>query len=150
MEIKPFRCEDCGANFRRNAHLILHAETHRLICKFCEREFSKIRKLERHINKRHFSETAYVCQTCGKILASKKGLKEHLKLLHIKEKAHLCALCDEKFVSRYKLNYHISKMHSKDRHVCQFCDKKFIRKSSLKSMYKSILVRNRMFAKNVE
>ena len=105
---KPFICEVCGKNFRRNVTLERHVKSHSKSGSNFDGKPSIVA-----------GEMSFMCEICGKNLSCMNRLKAHTKI-HTDEKngpSLTCADCDMKFRRKRELNWHRIEVHSG---ACQF------------------------------
>ena len=138
----------------------------KILCKICNKLFSSIRSLKKHIKtihdnnrpfecdypncgkkfedisklsahkRTHTGVKPFVCEICHKSFNEKGNLKTHLKF-HSKIRPFKCPQCIKSYKSNNHLKEHIKNEHCMIKNFCcQFCDKKFGRISSLKTHIK--------------
>lgn len=116
----PYKCQDCGKEFRERVHLRQHRWTHssdKFVCEICGTPFSRKGNMKEHIKKHHnynkegdkdggfkykkqgkekLEEYQYQCGICSKIYSNETYLKIHLKS-HSSQQAYYCSVCGKKF-----------------------------------------------------
>ena len=135
------------------------AEFSSLDCHVCEKRFSKISHLKRHMKSVHYGEKNQ-CDHCELVFSRQDKLLKHIGLAHTNKKVpasyqcsqckqlfkensnyqrhtktngiskYQCKVCDETFCIARDLAKHTKSEHSKQLQ-CQRCDKKFTKKWNL-------------------
>ncbi|XP_052278997.1 uncharacterized protein LOC127877317 isoform X1 [Dreissena polymorpha] len=90
----------------------LSADNSKFVCKFCSKEFSLQRLLNRHL-KCHSDVKRYLCTFCGKGFNDTFDLKRHTRI-HTGVKPYKCPSCDKSFTQRCSLESHTRKVHGAD------------------------------------
>ena len=105
-----------------------------LKCELCNKLFSRIFTLNRHIAVVHEKQKKYQCHICNKCFGRQVHVQLHIDSVHDKLKPHKCSLCAKSFSSKGNVNKHIDMAHKNLRpHVCQICNKRFNTKQVLKT-----------------
>lgn len=125
---KPFVCNVCGATFNRKHHLKCHAQTHKIICKFCDRVFQQVIDLKQHFQI-HRDKIAFICDTCGKMLSRKDVLEKHMNM-HTKKKQYPCSICEKILFNPASYRCHLTS-HSNEVFCCEICGIQCTYKSNL-------------------
>jgi hypothetical protein len=103
-------------------------------CVSCDKIYSSISKLKRHIDIIHYNSEKVNCNLCNLELNSKDSLRSHIKLVHEKANVVKCKLCEKTFVSNGSLTLHIKNVHNKESTcTCKDCGKNFNTKQGLKN-----------------
>ena len=107
-------------------------------CNLCEKTFSYISNLERHIKISHMNnkdekDQKFKCELCSKEFRGKNGLDLHVKEKHEEKNRLTCGVCKETFVRRYSLKTHLFNKHLNGKRLfdCEFCDRSFKSKNVL-------------------
>lgn len=110
----------------------------KVICKYCNRQFSKIRYLKQHISAHHNGEKAYKCSKCGKKFADKQLLEHHLSK-HSVDKPYKCDLCPKQYNYKIDLSRHMATHNRGGQRIfkCNLCGKGFPRIDHLRNHCKS-------------
>ncbi|TMS10927.1 Zinc finger protein ZFAT [Larimichthys crocea] len=99
---EKFSCQHCPFNCLSPGHLKVHIERVHLKvkqhCSFCEKKYSDVKNLLKHMEKRHNLKDPAVHQ-------SYQQLRKHLFL-------YVCCVCDGKFVSSQRLEGHLKESHT--------------------------------------
>ncbi|XP_004419642.1 PREDICTED: zinc finger protein 445 [Ceratotherium simum simum] len=152
---EPYKCSQCGKNFRNHSFLIIHQRIHTrerpYKCKECGKAFRWSSNFSRHqrihaLEKQYeyhesgntvdqqpqilTDEKRFWCQECGKTFTRKRSLLDH-KGIHSGEKRYKCNLCGKSYDRNYRLVNH-QRIHTKERPFkCQWCGKDFIGRQTL-------------------
>ena len=81
-------------------------------CKLCEKSFTTLGNLKRHINVHHEGHKDYSCDSCGKHFSQAATLKRHIHTIHEGQKDYKCDSCDKLFFHAHQLKSHIQKIHA--------------------------------------
>ncbi|KAF8953332.1 hypothetical protein BGZ46_003232 [Entomortierella lignicola] len=85
IESRPFRCEMCEKNFRRqynlNAHLKTHLEERVHACNQCDKKFLRPYDLSRH-QRIHTKDKPYQCKICSQIFIRNDAIWRHYRKIH--------------------------------------------------------------------
>uniref|UniRef100_A0A8D2JN38 Zinc finger protein 445 n=1 Tax=Sciurus vulgaris TaxID=55149 RepID=A0A8D2JN38_SCIVU len=152
---EPYRCGQCGKDFRNHSFLLIHQRIHTrekpYKCRECGKAFRWSSNLYRH-QRQHSLHQQYEspkshetpdlqpkvlpdqkpfwCQECGKSFTRKRSLLDH-KGIHSGEKRYKCNLCGKSYDRNYRLVNH-QRVHTTERPFkCEWCGKDFIGKHTL-------------------
>ncbi|XP_078244269.1 uncharacterized protein LOC110091610 [Pogona vitticeps] len=130
---KPFKCSECGKNFRWKVHAILHERTHTggkcFICAECGKSFGQYSSLMKHQGT-HTGEKPYKCSECGKSFRERCGLAYHERT-HTGEKPYKCLECGKSFRQSQHLVEHQRTHTGEKPYKCLECGKSFRQSSTL-------------------
>ena len=121
-----FKCHSCGKDYKTQAELDDHRETHSrkksISCGKCYDLFDLQSELNDH-EKTHTGMKPYKCQMCELSFELLDDLKVHLKTHRLKE-SFTCGKCDDRFDSGESFKEH-EKSHGKivTEFKCQNCEK---------------------------
>lgn len=102
-------------------------------CAQCDKTFSRIFAMKRHVQIVHDKDRAHKCVTCEAAFTHKYGLVYHEQTMHLGIKAFACPHCEVSYCSDNGLNVHIRTVHHQSRpHVCRLCSATFGLKHHLK------------------
>ena len=97
LKKRPFKCEVCGADFKRKYHLQVHNKnvhsdaTKSFKCDKCDYASNELRWLKNHINAVHLGLRPFKCETCGSTFTQKPHLITHMKNVHLDLRGHILA-----------------------------------------------------------
>lgn len=123
------RCIICNETFAGKTNYEDHIRDHKiqmkerttLSCLYCEKDYSKLSNLIRHL-KTHEENKTHACNVCQKTFAMGQDLIDHLNK-HRGFTPHSCHICGKSYLQVSKLNNHL-KTHSEDKVSC-CCYSKF-------------------------
>ncbi|XP_017091330.2 zinc finger protein weckle [Drosophila bipectinata] len=128
-ESPQLECDQCGLSFSRASQLNAHYRTHQSskekqdnCCPHCNKNFTTVGTLKRHIEGVHKQIKPYECALCGKGFKYLTGLKEH-KLVHTDDCPFECPVCRRRFKNKARLKIH-SDIHSSNIYECTICGMK--------------------------
>ncbi|XP_058027995.1 zinc finger protein 85-like [Ahaetulla prasina] len=135
MGEKPYKCRECGKNFRSSSQVTSHRRIHTgekpYKCLECGKSFSWSNDLTCH-KRIHTGEKLYKCSECGRSFRRNSQLAYH-KRLHAGEKPYKCMECGKNFLWSYQLTSH-KMIHTGEKpYKCLECGKSFRRSSELTS-----------------
>ena len=84
------------------------------ICPVCNRKFTNIRTLDRHLRNVHEDKTLK-CPVCGKKYKSRPNMERHISVEHKGADKIVCHLCGNYFTSVDSLANHLFKAHPEDK-----------------------------------
>ncbi|KAK5606778.1 hypothetical protein CRENBAI_015844 [Crenichthys baileyi] len=151
---EKFSCEHCAFSCLSPGHLKVHIERVHLKmkqhCSFCEKKYSDVKNLLKHMEARHNLKDSAVLQTYQKLrLKTRQGLRQllyhcpncnrrfknqqererHL-LIHGPQPPFACLLCDHTATKMVALAAHVRKHLFL--YVCSVCDKKLVSSQRLR------------------
>ena len=100
----------------------------------CEKHYSRISSLNRHIKTFHEKQKQFSCKFCMKQFGFKNNMIRHEMILHSTK----CEYCEKGFVKKYDLQDHIKESHEGKLFVCDVCDTVFEKKKLLIAHYWSL------------
>ncbi|XP_070767746.1 zinc finger protein ZFAT [Enoplosus armatus] len=152
---EKFSCQHCPFNCLSPGHLKVHIERVHLKvkqhCSFCEKKYSDVKNLLKHMEKRHnlkdpavhqsyqqlrlktrqgLRQLLYHCPTCNRRFKNQLERERHL-LVHGPQRPFACLLCDHAATKMAALGAHVRKHLFL--YVCCVCDGKFVSSQRLKS-----------------
>uniref|UniRef100_A0A665TG46 Zinc finger and AT hook domain containing n=1 Tax=Echeneis naucrates TaxID=173247 RepID=A0A665TG46_ECHNA len=155
---EKFSCQHCPFNCLSPGHLKVHIERVHLKvkqhCSFCDKKYSDVKNLIKHIEKRHnlkdpavyqsyqqlklktrqgLRQLLYHCPTCNRRFKNQLERERHL-LVHGTQHPFACQLCDHTATRMDALSAHVRKHLFL--YMCCLCDKKFVSSQRLKSHVK--------------
>ncbi|KAK2844331.1 hypothetical protein Q5P01_010990 [Channa striata] len=151
---EKFSCQHCPFNCFSPGHLKVHIERVHLKvkqhCSFCEKKYSDVKNLLKHMEKRHnlkdpavfqsyqqlrlktrqgLRQLLYQCPTCNRRFKNHLQRERHL-LIHGPQRPFACLLCDHAATKMSTLAAHVKKHFFI--YVCCLCDGKFVSSQRLK------------------
>ncbi|KAM7420438.1 hypothetical protein PAMA_014927 [Pampus argenteus] len=155
---EKFSCQHCPFNCLSPGHLKVHIERVHLKvkqhCSFCQKKYSDVKNLLKHMEKRHnlkdpvvsqsyqqlrlktrqgLRQLLYHCPTCNRRFKNQLERERHL-LVHGPQRPFACLLCDHAATKLTALAAHVRKHPFL--YVCCVCDGKFVSSQRLKSHLK--------------
>ncbi|XP_030014418.1 zinc finger protein ZFAT isoform X3 [Sphaeramia orbicularis] len=152
---EKFSCQHCSFNCLSPGHLKVHIERVHLKvkqhCSFCQKKYSDVKNLLKHMEKQHnlkdpavnqsyqqlrlktrqgFRQLLYHCPTCNRRFKNRLERERHL-LVHGPQRPFACLLCDYAATNVTALTTHVSKHFFL--YVCHVCEGKFVSCHKLKS-----------------
>ncbi|XP_046455032.1 zinc finger protein 236-like isoform X2 [Daphnia pulex] len=109
-QIRPFKCLQCGAAFKKSAHLNQHIQTHSglkpFTCNICLRNFvSKWVLKAHHLTHERTSAPNFQCSECNRSFTTRGTLNRH-KASHSDSRPFICPYCQKSFKT-----YSVCKKH---------------------------------------
>uniref|UniRef100_A0A7N6BWA1 C2H2-type domain-containing protein n=1 Tax=Anabas testudineus TaxID=64144 RepID=A0A7N6BWA1_ANATE len=155
---EKFSCQHCSFKCLSPGHLKVHIERVHLKvkqhCSFCEKKYSDVKNLLKHMEKRHnlkdpavyqsyqqlrlktrqgLRQLLYHCPTCNRRFKNQLQRERHL-LIHGPQRPFTCLLCDHAATKMANLTAHVRKHLFL--YVCCMCDGKFVSSQRLNSHLK--------------
>uniref|UniRef100_A0A3Q3NGF0 Zinc finger and AT-hook domain containing n=1 Tax=Mastacembelus armatus TaxID=205130 RepID=A0A3Q3NGF0_9TELE len=155
---EKFNCQYCPFNCLSPGHLKVHTERVHLKvkqhCSFCDKKYSDVKNLLKHMEKRHnmkdpavyqsfqqlrlktrqgLRQLLYHCPTCNRRFKNQLERERHL-LVHGPQRPFACFLCDHAATKMATLTDHVRKHLFV--YMCCVCDGKFVSSQKLKSHLK--------------
>ena len=137
-------CPKCDKKFSSVGNLNKHIKSvHNNIrnykCDLCEYSCSLKSNLDRHIESVHYKIKNYKCDICEYSCSTKSDLDKHIKQIHNKIKDNECNLCEYSCSTKSTLNKHIKQVHDKVKdYCCNLCEYKCSVKGDLDRHIKQI------------
>jgi len=95
-------------------------------CKYCEKEFSHLQSVEKHIKSVHKKIKDQKCGSCGKAFSHPEILRKHVRNVHEGLGKISCNFCGNTYNNNTSLKTHIKHVHDKIRdHQCRHCGRAF-------------------------
>ena len=94
-------------------------------CDICQKEFSKINCLKRHIRYNHGKDGGEKCQFCSREFPNMSNCKRHEDVVHKGIKKYICETCDDSFTTRYHLLGYKRAHHLTSKLQCASCNINF-------------------------
>ncbi|XP_064468018.1 zinc finger protein 436-like isoform X1 [Ornithodoros turicata] len=136
---KPYKCDVCPAEFRRNGHLQDHKRTHAgekpYKCDLCPAQFTRSIDLKRH-RRTHTHEKPCKCDLCPAQFTRSIDLKRHRRT-HTHEKPCKCDLCPAQFSQKTGLKRHKRTHTGEKTYKCDVCPAVFSRNGYLQDHKKT-------------
>ncbi|XP_028986133.1 zinc finger protein ZFAT-like isoform X2 [Betta splendens] len=155
---EKFSCQQCPFNCLSPGHLKVHVERVHLKvkqhCSYCEKKYSDVKNLLKHMDKRHnlkdpavyhsyqqlrlktrqgLRQLLYHCPTCNRRFKNQLQRERHM-LIHGPQRPFACLLCDHAATKMSGLAAHVRKHLFL--YVCCVCDGKFVSSHRLKTHLK--------------
>ncbi|XP_047453704.1 zinc finger protein ZFAT-like isoform X2 [Mugil cephalus] len=155
---EKFSCQHCAFNCLSRGHLKVHIERVHLKvkqhCSFCEKRYSDVKNLLKHMEKQHdlkdpavqqsyqqlrlktrqgLRQLLYHCPTCNRRFKNQLERERHM-LVHGPQRPFACLLCDHAATKMAALAAHVRKHLFL--YVCCACDEKFVSSQRLRSHLK--------------
>ncbi|XP_070823374.1 zinc finger protein ZFAT isoform X2 [Chaetodon trifascialis] len=155
---EKFSCQHCPFNCLSPGHLKVHIERVHLKvkqhCSFCEKKYSDVKNLLKHMEKRHnlkdpavhqsyqqlrlktrqgLRQLLYHCPTCNRRFKNQLERERHL-LVHGPQRPFACLLCDHAATKMTALTVHVRKHLFL--YLCCVCEGKFVSSQRLKGHLK--------------
>ncbi|CAB3376125.1 Hypothetical predicted protein [Cloeon dipterum] len=108
-ELRLFKCQVCGKDFKQKSTLLQHERIHTDArpygCPECGKRFRQQSHLTQHL-RIHANEKPYSCGYCERTFRQRAILNQHLRI-HSGEKPFGCAECGKHFRQKAILNQHV-------------------------------------------
>lgn len=113
-------CTVCGEKFRAKQSLTMHMQSHHgelqnRHCDECDKTYSTVRLLQRHIREKHTIVTEqFDCSRCLSSFTTKHGLEIHVGIIHPETRPKdkfRCEICGREFSRKHHLQRHMSGVH---------------------------------------
>ncbi|XP_056301186.1 zinc finger protein ZFAT-like isoform X2 [Pseudoliparis swirei] len=155
---EKFSCQHCPFNCLSPGHLKVHIErVHMKVkqhCSFCEKKYSDVKNLLKHMEKRHnlkdpavhqsyqqlrlktrqgLRQLLYHCPTCKRRFKNQLERERHL-LVHGPQRPFVCLICDHAATKMATLTAHVRKHLFL--YMCCVCDGTFVSSHRLRSHLK--------------
>lgn len=125
----------------RSDHVSSHLQTLTYKCDKCNKVFSNVTKLNRHVKHVHLGiakdrplHKNVCCEFCPKTFYSKSDLRFHQLAIHEKIKSNVCDICGKAFTKPTALTRHKKAVHDKEvTSQCTFCGQSFTWKRALQN-----------------
>ena len=128
LQMKNFKCNECGMQFSYarylSAHLLTHSDQKSFRCEICSKEFSHGHSLNRHRKKAHPKAVIHSCNICGEGFSRLSDLKGHSSY-HLADSSLKCKMCDQEFSCQRDLQQHVSSHTGGKAFQCDLCWKQF-------------------------
>ncbi|CAH0389175.1 unnamed protein product [Bemisia tabaci] len=120
-----YTCDHCSKCFRIKSdlskHIISHMDVRPFVCKLCPAQFKRNYTLLRHIRNTHERKNnvkaGYTCDHCSKCFRMKRRLSEHIIWHHMDVWPFACNFCPADFKVNSNLRRHIRNVHERKNKV---------------------------------
>ena len=160
------RCTFCGETFISVKRMICHVsishdqesknaqdEKEKNIiqynCRFCESSFSKTSTYNKHMTKKHSTETTRMCEECNKYFVNINSFTKHMQTQHPTTQTRTCEVCQKLFsntsqrlLKKSLVDHMITEHSTVPFFDCDICQQSFVKESSL---YSHKISHNRSF-----
>uniref|UniRef100_T1GZ30 C2H2-type domain-containing protein n=1 Tax=Megaselia scalaris TaxID=36166 RepID=T1GZ30_MEGSC len=102
----------------------------RFQCKQCDKTFTQMTNLLRHIQTVHSGLRPFECEVCHKTFTQQGNLQRH-QLTHTGEKPFKCKRCGRAFSQRINLKKHSMAHQGFRPYKCELCEMSFVQKPNL-------------------
>ena len=116
-------------------HMITHSDSKPFKCDQCEAQFNQNRDLKTHTMQKHTMQRPHVCGICGKGFVHKFYLMEHMTY-HTGERKYQCNVCGKTFPGQSALTKHMKRHSNIRNYACHLCSKAFTVKIDLSAHIK--------------
>ena len=124
---KPFKCDDCGNDYKRiselNRHKVVHSNrSDKFKCTYrnCEFTYSTRWDLKNHLEV-HRGIRRHKCKACGLGFSEKRLLNVH-QTVHFEDRSFACDICNSTFSHHRLLKAHQYKHVNQEKFKCDECD----------------------------
>ena len=133
-DLRPYKCDTCGAAFKRkgvlNAHISRHGNLFNITkeeCTICGQKLKFKHYLKKHMEIHDPNRPSFKCHVCGKVVATKKSLRRHMENTcpNLKHSEYPCDICEKSFRAKAYLWKHKKQHSDGDKYPCKRCDKSF-------------------------
>ncbi|KAJ9588137.1 hypothetical protein L9F63_018495 [Diploptera punctata] len=118
-------CDVCGITLPSRSLLVAHLRSHmspqeiedskaRFICRICDERFSRVVRLEMHVQEKHPGEKTHSCGICKKTFTKITALKMHMRIIHKGEVPYTCEFCSRPFKYRQNMLNHVKTAHQQN------------------------------------
>uniref|UniRef100_A0A1I8PBE3 Zinc finger protein weckle n=1 Tax=Stomoxys calcitrans TaxID=35570 RepID=A0A1I8PBE3_STOCA len=121
-----FICSICQKNCHTKSRLQMHKRKHlpddekaTVPCPYCDRGFSFVDAMRRHVKIVHQNIKPFICEQCGRTCKTLAALNEHL-LVHTDECPFKCEVCGKSFKNNARLKSHMD-THNESEYACPEC-----------------------------
>lgn len=83
-------------------------------CPKCDKVFSIVGNLNKHMAAVHDKKKAHKCDYCPASFAFRDGLNRHVSTVHLNQRRYTCGECQRKFKHEWHLNKHMRTIHKKN------------------------------------
>ncbi|CAH2083298.1 unnamed protein product [Euphydryas editha] len=142
VHFKPFKCsfDGCTKRFKDKStlkkHSIIHYPDKQFTCSLCERRFTRIYRLKKHMKQHQFKRKTVVCDYCGTSFYNKNYLKNHITKKHCVREKFICDYCGLLTYNKPSIVMHIKYGHGSEHdRQCKICKKNFKMHKYLKLHY---------------
>ncbi|XP_043916369.1 zinc finger and BTB domain-containing protein 40 [Protopterus annectens] len=153
---KPYNCDLCNKAYQQLSGLWYHNRTHHpdifaaqnhrspkfssLQCLSCEKGFSTITSLNKHMKTEHADLKLLECGKCSELFSTQASLEVHTKYKHSGSQPFRCMYCSASFRYLGALQHHINTDHfseSDSTYGCEVCGELFTTQQTLEKHYET-------------
>lgn len=130
-------CHHCDRVFKSKPSLITHIQTlhstgerDSIKCTLCDKVYTNIRNMKRHIEVFHEKKGVFRCDMCPKVYTSNQSLRRHSRYTHTTEniEQYSCNFCGKVITGRENFDNHLQFNHQSTEEikndkeiVCEIC-----------------------------